>query len=155
MMFKKSIYIIVIYIAAFLFQTNWFGYLPFLGVSINFVLCALVVLNCYSRSPLIFVGAVISGLLLDLCLGLYIGVSAISYFAVCVLLMITAETIYKGHFFSAIYTILWATVLYEIVYWTILLILGESYSFVYMLSRLPSLLLVNVVVSGIAKEIKG
>ncbi|NCB41432.1 MAG: hypothetical protein EOM59_02245 [Clostridia bacterium] len=155
MMLKKSIGIILIYVAAFLFQTNWFGYIPFLGVSINFVLCALVVLNCYSRSPLVFAGAVVAGLLLDLCFGLYVGISAISYFAVCVVLMITAENIDKTHFFSAIYTVLWATVLYETVYWGILLILGEQYSFLYMLLKLPAFLLVNGVVAGIAKGIKG
>ena len=154
-MFKKSLYIILIYIAAFLLQTDWFGYIPFLGVSVNFVLCALVVLNCYSQSRLIFAGAVVSGLLLDLSLGLYVGVSAISYFVVCLVLMLTAETIYKSHFFSAIYTVLWATVLYEAVYWLILFFLGGNYSFLYMLSRLPSLLFVNALVAGIAKEIKG
>lgn len=155
MMLKKASYIIGVYIAAFLFQTTWFGYLPFLGVSINYILCALVVLNCYSRSSLIFAGAVVSGLLLDLCLGLYIGVAAISYFVVCILLIITAHTIYKSHFFSAIYTVLWATVLYEAVYWLILLFLGSNYSFIYMLSRLPALMLVNGIVAGVAKKIKG
>lgn len=155
MMLRKLSCIVGIYIAAFLFQTNWFGYLPFLGVSVNYVLCALVVLNCYSSNPFIFVGAVLSGLLLDLCCGLYVGVSAISYFAVCIVLIMTAHAIYKSHFFSAIYTVLWATVLYETVYWLILIILGDNYHFVYMLSRLPSLLLVNGVVAGVAKEIKG
>lgn len=148
-------YILFIYVAAFLLQTTWFGYLPFLGVSINFVLCALVVLNCYSDSPLIFAGAVVAGLFLDLCLSKYMGVAALSYLVVCGALMVTSQTIYKSHFFSAIFTVLWATVLYETVYWGILLVLSEQYNFFYMLSRLPALLLVNGIVAGVAKEIKG
>lgn len=154
-MVKKAIYIFAIYTAAFLLQTTWFGYLPFLGISINFVLCALVVMNVYSDSPLVFVGAVIFGLLLDLCLSPYVGVTAISYFGVCLILIMTSKNIYKGHFLSATYTVLWATALYEIIYWGLLFVLGEHYSFVYMLSKLPALLLVNTIVAGVAKGIKG
>ena len=154
-MFKKSIYILVVYVAAFLLQTSWFGYLPFLGVSINLILCALVVLNCYSNNGLIFACAVVSGLLLDLCLGEYVGISAISYFVVCLVLIATSEVIDKSHFLSAVYTILWATVLFEFVYWGLLFILGAHHHFLYMLSKLPALLLVNGIVAGVAKGIKG
>lgn len=154
-MFKKSMYILAAYLAAFFLQTSWFGYLPFWGISINFILCALVVLNCHSSSGLIFACAVVFGLLLDLCLGKYVGISAISYFVVCIVLIVTAETIDKSHFLSSVYTILWATVLFEMVYWSLLFILGQHHNFMYMLSRLPALLLVNTIVAGVAKEIKG
>ncbi|HCU07922.1 MAG TPA: hypothetical protein DF480_02950, partial [Clostridiales bacterium] len=50
-------------------------------------------------------------------------------------------------------TVLWATVLYEAVYWLILILFGGQYHLTYLLARLPGLLFVNGAITGILKGI--
>jgi cell shape-determining protein MreD len=148
-------YIITAYIAAFFLQTTLFSSLPLLPVSVNLVLCAMVVLHCYSSRPAIYAGAVCCGLLIDLSLGYFIGVAAFAYMAVAIGMVLTANLVYKNHFFTATYTALWATVVYELVYWGILLLYGVHYSLLHMLAGLPAAMLLNGLVSGVLKWVKG
>jgi len=149
------LYAIPVYIVAFLMQTILFGSLPFLNVSVNFVLCSMILLNSYLNSLTVYAGAIICGLLLDLCLGQFVGPLAIAYFVVAICLYFTTNLVYKSHFFSAIYTALWATILFEFTYWGIMFMFAGNYSFVYMLVRLPGLMILNGTLCGFVKWIKG
>lgn len=146
--------ILIAYIAAFFLQTTLFSSLPLLPVSVNLVLCVMVVLHCYSSSPAVYAGAVFCGLLIDLSLGYYMGIAAFAYMAVAIGMFLTTNLVYKNHFFTATYTALWATVVYELVYWGILLLYGVQYSLLHMLAGLPLAMILNGLFSGILKWVR-
>ncbi|MDD2294531.1 MAG: hypothetical protein PHT29_04750 [Eubacteriales bacterium] len=146
-------HILLAYAAAFLLQTNWLSTFSVIGVSANYVLCALILLNSYSERPAVYAGAVLCGLLSDLCLGQYVGVAALAYLAVSAVLRVVSRALDQHNVLAVVYTALWATVLYETIYWLILILFGGQYRWAYLLARLPGLLFVNGVVTGILKGI--
>lgn len=144
-------HIIVAYGMAVLLQTSWLSTYPLVGVTANFVLCALVLLRAVSSHPAVYGGAVLCGLLIDLSLGLYVGVSALAYLSVCAVLHVVSDSLNPHNILTSVATVLWATVWYEVVYWLILFLFGSPYHGAYLAARLPALMLANGVTTGVVK----
>jgi len=92
-------------------------------------------------------------LLADLCLGQYVGIAGLSYLAVCAALRAVSGSFDQKNLLTAVSTVLWATFLYEVVSWLLFLLFGGHYHVLFMLSRLPGLLLANGMIVGVLKGI--
>ena len=84
-------HILLAYGVAFLLQTSWLSTFSIIGVSANFVLCTLVLLNSYHERYAVYAGAVLCGLLADLCLGQYVGIAALAFLAVSAVLRVVTR----------------------------------------------------------------
>ncbi len=149
----SMIQIIVAYSAALLAQTSWLNAVSAGGISANYVLCALVLLNARQERPAVYAGAVVCGLLADLCLGQYVGIAGLSYLAVCAALRVVSGSLDQRNLLAVVSTALWATILYEAVCWLLFLLFGGHYHLLFMLARLPGLLLANGMIVGVLKGI--
>ncbi len=149
----RMIQIILAYGAALLAQMSWLNAVSPGGISANYVLCALVLLNARQQRPAVYSGAVFCGLLVDLCLGQYVGIAGLSYLAVCAALRAVSASFDQKNLLTAVSTVLWATFLYEVVSWLLFLLFGGHYHVLFMLSRLPGLLLANGMIVGVLKGI--
>lgn len=149
----RMIQIILAYSAALLAQMSWLNAVSPGGISANYVLCALVLLNARQQRPAVYAGAVFCGLLVDLCLGQYVGIAGLSYLAVCAALRAVSASFDQKNLLTAVSTVLWATFLYEVVSWLLFLLFGGHYHVLFMLSRLPGLLLANGMIVGVLKGI--
>lgn len=145
----KQRYIFLLFFVAFLLQSTVLIHFRILGTTPNLILC-LVVLLSFLRDG--FEGAgfgIAFGLLQDVCFGQLVGIASISYFLVAIGILFIKHLLYQDNIVSILVITLAATVLYNLIYWSVLFIFNGHYHFLYMAKTLPILIIWNCVVNSV------
>ena len=135
------------FLAAFILQTTLLNVAGVFGATPNLLLCLVVILSfLYDDNNCGLVLGVVFGLLYDICFSEYVGIAALALFAVSLSVMLVNIVMNKEAVFSVVIISAASTVMYTLIYWWIMAMLGSSYSFVYMAKLLPVYILYNTTI---------
>lgn len=144
----KYRYAVIIFALAFILQTTVFGMLPVFGVSANLLLCCCVVISfaCINNNAGIVI-SIIAGLLYDVCFSQYMGVTALLLALVAAgCIAVRTFLLNSENFMSMLVVSLGSIVLYYNLLWLIYKLAGISYSYLYMLGKLPVYIVLNSII---------
>ncbi|QIB69871.1 rod shape-determining protein MreD [Aminipila butyrica] len=133
----------LIFFVAFLLQGTVLHLFSIYGATPNLILCLVVIFSFLYEDFNGPVLGVVFGLLADVCMAQYVGVAALTYLLVSLLVIHMRETINKEHLASIILVSVGSTVLYNFIYFLIRSGLGSSYSLLYWLKLQPLYILYN------------
>ena len=142
----KLRFIIPIYLLLFLLQCTIFPQFDLFSCTPNLILCITVLLALRSDSYLGMAMGIAAGLLQDMFFGQMIGIAALCYFAMTLLIMMTKHLTYKSSGISVLIFGSVCTIVYSFLYWGISVIMGSGYHIWYMMKMLPQLLIYNGIV---------
>lgn len=138
----------IIFALAFILQTTVFGMLPVFGVSANLLLCCCIVISfaCTDNNAG-FVISLIAGLLYDVCFSQYMGVTALLLVLIAAgCIAVRTFLLNSENFMSMLVTSLGSVFVYYNLLWLIYRLAGSSYSYLYMLEKLPVYIILNVII---------
>ena len=141
----KYRFLVPFLLICFLLQSTFFSALPIFGVTPDLVLAFLLIIPLYYEGNQALVLAILFGLLRDVCFGVAVGPTALLYFALAGLVSLLRGQLYAEKFYTVPLVILPGTALFHVLYWAFLRVLGRPYAFLTMASRLPGLLLLELV----------
>ena len=124
-------------------------HLEIFGVSPNLVLCLVALFAFLYEKPYGMVMGIFFGLLLDLCFAPVIGVAALSFFLVALLIGAIRQFLYQENLFSVLFVGLLSTVVYQAGYYISLFLLGMGYDPLYVLKRSAVLLVWHGVILSV------
>lgn len=143
----KYRYAICMFMAAFVIQTTLMNIVGVFGVTPNLLLCLVVIFSfLFDENNYGLVLGVVFGLLYDICFSEYTGIAALAFFVISLSIMLVNIIMNKEAVISVIIVSSAATVLYTLMYWSLMAMLGSSYSFTYMIKNLPFYILYNTAV---------
>jgi len=138
---------ICLFTVALLIQTTLMNMFSIYGITPNLLLCLVVIFSfLYNDNIYGLVLGVIYGLLYDICFSEYVGIAALAFLIISLGIMLFSIVMNKEALISVIIVAAASTVAYMLIYWSIMAMLGSSYSFLYMARFLPVSVLYNVAV---------
>ena len=129
----------------FLLQHTLFSALPIFDATPDLVLAFLLILPLYYEGYQALAFAIVFGILRDICFGVSVGPTAILYFILAGAVTLLRGKYYVERFYTVPLIILPGTASFHLMYWGYMRILGRPYAFLTMASRLPVLLLLELV----------
>ncbi|MCI5898107.1 MAG: rod shape-determining protein MreD [Anaerovoracaceae bacterium] len=135
-----------LFLAAFLLQTTVMNHFKVFGTAPNLILCCLIILTFFFEGYSGGVLAILFGLLQDVCFGVIVGPSAISYFAVFLLMKQLRYLFYRDSIFSVLCAAVVGTVPALLLNWAIVAAFGGVYHISYVLKDLPVLIVYHFIV---------
>ncbi|MGI6727559.1 MAG: rod shape-determining protein MreD [Anaerovoracaceae bacterium] len=142
----KYRYTLLLFFLGLLIQSTLMVHFRVLGVTPNIVLCFVTLLSfLYEGNQGVILG-VICGLLQDLFFSVIIGPAAIAYFIVALVMEILKRLLYRDSILSIFFASLIGTFTFYIINWGIVSIFGGTYSFLYILKKLPILAIYHFVI---------
>ena len=146
----KHKYAFILFLLAFLLQTTLLNVIGVFGVTPNLLLCLVIVFSfLYDEGYQGLVLGIVFGLLYDISAAPYVGVAAIGFFIIALLIMLVTIVINKETVFSIMLVTIGSTCLYQLLYWGIMTMLGSNYGFLYMLRWLPIHIIYNTIVTTV------
>ena len=143
----KYKYAAIMFFVAFIIQTTLMNAFSVFEVTPNLLLCLVVIFSfLYDENNYGVVLGVVFGLLYDICFSQYIGPAALAFLVISLSIMLVNVVMNKEAVFSVIIIAAAATVIYTLIYWGIMAMLGSNYSFLYMINFLPMYILYNTVI---------
>ena len=143
----KYRYAICLFSVALIIQTTLMNIFSIYGITPNLLLCLVVIFSfLYNDNIYGLVLGVIYGLLYDICFSEYVGIAALAFLIISLGIMLFSIVMNKEALISVIIVAAASTVAYMLIYWSIMAMLGSSYSFLYMARFLPVSVLYNVAV---------
>ena len=139
----KYRFVIPLYLFLFLLQCTVLPQFDLFSCTPNLMLCLTVLLALRNDS---FMGMGIgfaAGLLQDMFFGERIGIAALCYFGLTLVIMLTKQFTYKNSTTSVMIFGAVSTVMYSFLYWVLSWIMGSGYHILYMVKMLPQLLIYN------------
>lgn len=136
-------YGVIVFFIVFLFQTTVGSSMAVFGYSPNFLLCLVVVFSfLYQRYYGLILG-IIFGLLLDFAVGQYVGISAVAFVLIYLLISKLKEIFNQERVLPELLMSVIGTLTYIVVYWCIYALMGSPYTALYVLKSVPVLLIYN------------
>ena len=135
----KYKYAICLFSVALIIQTTLMNIVSVFGATPNLLLCLVIMMSFlydYNNSGLVL--GVAFGLLYDICFSEYVGITALGFFVVSLFVMLINIALNKESVFSVVIVAAASTVIYTLMYWSIMAMLGSSYKFLYMIQFLPA-----------------
>lgn len=147
----KYRYAACLFLVALVLQTTLMNIVVVYGATPNLLLCLVVVFSfLYDESNYGIVLGVAFGLAYDVCFSGYVGIAALSFLIISLAIMLVKIVMSKESGFSVIIVSVAATVLYVLLTWCIMAMLGSNYSFLYVMKKLPFYILYNAaIVTGL------
>ena len=147
----KYRYAICIFLAAFILQTTVMNVFSILGATPNLLLCLVVIFSfLYDENNYGIILGVVFGLLYDVCFSEYVGIAAMAFLVISLGIMLVNIVMNKETVLSVIIVSAAASVLYFLIYWSIMSLTGSGYSFVYAVRLLPIYIIYNAaIVAGL------
>ena len=147
----KYRYAACLFLAAFIIQTTAMNVFGIFGATPNLLLCLVVVFSfLYDENNYGIVLGVAFGLLYDICFSEYVGIAALAFLIISLGIMFVKIVMNKEAFLSVIIIAAAATVIYSLVYWSVMALTGSGYSFIYSVRLLPLYILYNAaIVTGL------
>jgi rod shape-determining protein MreD len=143
----KYRYAVCLFLAAFIMQTTVLNIIGVFGVTPNLLLCLVVIFSfLYDEYNHGIILGVAFGLLYDICFSEYVGIAAMAFLIISLGIMLVNIVMNKEVVFSVIIVSVAATVLYTLIYWSLMAMMGSGYNFLYVAKYLPLYILYNVVV---------
>ena len=142
----KYRYLIPMYLIVFLLQCTVLPQFDLFSCTPNLLLCLTVMVALRSESFMGVILGVCAGLVQDIFFGQMIGIAALCYFCLALLIMLTKYLVYKNSATSVLIIGAVSTITYSFLYWGISVIMGSTYHVWYMVKMLPQLLIYNSVV---------
>jgi len=143
----KYRYAACMFSVVFVIQTTLVNVISVYGATPNLLLCLVVVLSfLYDENNCGLVMGVVFGLLYDICFAEYTGIAALAFLIISLGIMLVNIVMNKEALLSVIIVSAAATVVYALIYWSIMAMLGSGYSFYYMMKFIPLYTLYNAVV---------
>lgn len=139
----KMRFAVIIFLVAFILQGTVLNLFSIYGATPNLILCLVAVFSfLYEDNNGLTLG-VVFGLLIDSCMGQYVGVSALSYLIVSLIVINLRETINKENLASVIIVSVGATLIFNFIYFIIYACLGSTYTLLYWLKLQPIYIIYN------------
>jgi len=130
----KYRYAICLFLVAYIIQTTLMNIVSIAGVTPNLLLCLVVIFSfLYDDRYYGLVLGVIFGLLYDIAFTQYVGIAALAFLIISLGIMFASVIMNREVVLSIIIVGASATVVYTLIYWAIMAMLGSNYSFVFML----------------------
>ncbi|MCL2436567.1 MAG: rod shape-determining protein MreD [Clostridiales bacterium] len=143
----KYRYAACLFFVAFIIQTTLMNIVSVFGTTPNLLLCLVVIFSfLYDENNYGLVLGVSFGLLYDICFSQYVGIAALAFFVISLAIMLVNVIMNKEVVFSVIVVTASSTVVYTLIYWGIMFMLGSNYSFFHMMRFLPLSVLYNTVI---------
>lgn len=131
------------YTFAFIIQSTLLYSFSIFGVAPNLLLILTIVFTFLFNEKHGIIFGILFGLLSDLCFSQVIGISALSYFLVALLIENLKSHLYRDNKFSVIFISLIGTTAYNLIFWGASTIFGGDLSPLYMLAKQPISILYN------------
>lgn len=146
-MSMKYRYAIIALAVAFLLQGSVLNLIAVFGITPNLILC-LVTGFAFLYESSYFTGAcaIVAGLLMDVCYMPYVGITAMSYFLVCLGVICLRMLLNKESIVVMMLVMAASTVTFGLFVWALSLIMGTEIPFLAVLERLPLQILLNIAV---------
>lgn len=139
--------LVLIYTAAFLLQCTVFNAIAVLGVTPNVILMMTVVYSFFFQKMDGLVIGVIFGILQDMLCGQIIGISALIYLILGMLLKLMRTTVFKDNRILLLFVVIFSTLFYALAYWLLsCIMLQTGLSLLYSLKRVPISIVMNFIV---------
>lgn len=139
--------LVLIYIAAFLLQCTVFNTVAVFGITPNVMLMMTVVYSFFFKRMDGLVISVVFGVLQDMLFGQIIGISALIYLALGILLKSMRSVVFKDNRILLLFVVIFSTVFYTLEYWLLnCMMLQTGLSLMYSLKRIPISIVWNFVV---------
>ncbi|MDD4390050.1 MAG: rod shape-determining protein MreD [Eubacteriales bacterium] len=141
----KFRYSITAFAIAFLLQGSVLNLISIFGVTPNLILCLVTGFAfMYENNYFTVFAAVAMGLLMDICYMPYVGISAMSYFLICLGVMSLRTLLNKERIAVIMLVMAASTIVFQSLVWGISLVMGTAISFILVLKYLPLQILFNV-----------
>ncbi|MCL1982114.1 MAG: rod shape-determining protein MreD [Clostridiales bacterium] len=143
----KYRYAACMFLAAFILQTTLTNVISVFGATPNLLLCLVVIFSfLYDENSYGVVLGVAFGLMYDICFSEYVGIASMAFLVISLAIMLVNIVMNKESALSVIIVAVASTVLYSLIYWCIMAMLGSSYSFLYAMRGLPLYVLYNTAI---------
>jgi len=143
----KYRYAACLFLVAFLIQTTLMNVVRVFDVTPNLLLCLVVIFSfLYDHNNSGLVLGVIFGLLYDIAFSQFVGIAALAFLIISIAIMLVSSMMSKEAFFSVIILAPAATVVYTLIYWGIMAMMGSNYSFLFVIGFLPYYVIYNTIV---------
>ena len=150
----KYRYSFLIFLAAIMVQGNILNTVAIFNITPNLILCLAVMFSfLYNNEYHGVVFGTLFGLLSDVLFMQYAGITALGYFITALIVMVIGRIFNSENFMNAIIVVTFATVFFNLYSYTMYFFLGSGISFVYMLKKIPVMILYNCAVSAILYQI--
>ncbi len=145
----KYRYAFLSFLVAFVLQSTIMIHFSVFGVAPNLVLCLVALFSFLYEKPYGMVMGIVFGLLLDICFAPVIGVSALSFFLVALLLGSIRHLLYQENLLSVIVTGLLSTVVFQVCEYLCYFLLGMGYHPLFVLRQMLILLVWHMVLLAV------
>jgi len=142
----KLRFMIPMYLFLFLLQCTILPQFDLFSCTPNLILCLTVLIALRDESFLGMGMGIAAGLLQDMFFGQMIGIAALCYFGLTLMIMLTKHLTYKNSGVSVLVFGVICTILYSFLYWGISRIMGSGHHILYMVKMLPQLIIYNGIV---------
>ncbi|WP_027398125.1 rod shape-determining protein MreD [Anaerovorax odorimutans] len=137
----------VIFLLGFVLQSTLLNNISILAITPNIILCLVIIFTFLYDGYFGIVFGVLFGLVQDLFFGPIVGIAALCYFIISLLIYGTKKYINKENIFSALILTIIGTLLYNLSYWLLTTLFGSSYSVKVMLKVDAVTLVYNIIIS--------
>ncbi len=142
--------LIILYLLAFLFQLTLVNLFVFGGIAPNLVLCLTVAITfAYEEGYRCIPFGIVAMLLIDISSAYYIGVGALVLFITAIFVIIFRRQLNVEQWAPLVVTSIFTTIVYNILYWVVLKLLGDPMSILHILKTMGFYAFYNVIITGI------
>jgi len=134
------------YLVVFFLQSTILPRFGLFSCTPNLLLCLTVMTALRSEGYVGLIMGVAVGLVQDIFYGPMIGIAALCYFCVALVILMTKYLVYRNSAASVLIVGAVSTMTYSFMYWGISVIMGSGHHLMYMVKTLPQLLIYNSVV---------
>ena len=139
--------LILIYTAGFLLQCTVFNTIAVLGVTPNVILMMTVVYSFFFKKMDGLAIGVVFGILQDMLFGQIIGISALIYLILGMILKCMRTVVFKDNRILLLFVVIFSTLFYTLAYWLLsCVMLQTDLSLLYSLKRVPISIVMNFIV---------
>lgn len=141
----KYRYAFLSFLVAFILQSTITIHFSLFGASPNLVLCLVALFSFLYEKPYGMVMGILFGLILDICFAPVIGVSALGFFLVALVLGAIRHLLYQENLLSVIFTGIISTGIYQVCGYLCYFLLGMGYHPLFVLRQTLVLLVWHMV----------
>ena len=139
--------LVLIYTAGFLLQCTVFNTIAVLGVTPNVILMMTVVYSFFFKKMDGLAIGVVFGILQDMLFGQIIGISALIYLILGIILKFMRTVVFKDNRILLLFVVIFSTLFSTLAYWLLsCVMLQTDLSLLYSLKRVPISIVMNFIV---------
>ena len=151
MNYKKAF---IIFLAALLLQGSFINIISVFGVTPNLILCLVVIFSfLYNDRYYGIVYGIVFGIMYDICFMQYTGTSALAFFGIAFVILFLSDILNRENLATILLITGAVTVVYNLFIWVMYFFFGSNMSILYMLAKLPIMVVLNVLLVFIMYQV--